>query len=127
MKKSNLIYVGHILTCINSILKYTDGMNEDDFMRNNMVQDAILRNFEVIGEATKQIGDDFRNQNPNIPWRKMAGLRDKLIHDYMGVDLLSVWEVVVQILPQQKLDRSEERRVGKECTVLCRSRWSPYH
>ena len=107
MKKSNLIYVGHILTCINSILKYTDGMNEDDFMRNNMVQDAILRNFEVIGEATKQIDDDFRNQNPNIPWRKMAGLRDKLIHDYMGVDLLSVWEVVVQILPQQKLDFEE--------------------
>lgn len=104
MKKEPHIYVGHILQCITSILEYTSGMNEDDFLRNKLVQDAVLRNFEVIGEASKQIDTPFREQYPQIPWRKMAGLRDKLIHDYMGVDLWAIWEVVATILPQQAID-----------------------
>lgn len=104
MSKDPLLYVGHILTCINAILEYTNGLTEEDFLNNKLVQDAVLRNFEVIGEATKQIEDPFRNQNPNIPWRKMAGLRDKLIHDYMGVDIWAVWQVIVEILPKQKND-----------------------
>lgn len=104
MSKSPLIYVGHILTCINSILDYTTGMDSDAFLRNKLVQDAVLRNFEVIGEATKQIDDFFRVKYPHVPWRRMAGLRDKLIHDYMGVDLWAVWQVIIDILPQQKID-----------------------
>lgn len=104
MKKEPYIYVGHILQCIESILEYTSGMNENDFLHNKLVQDAVLRNFEVIGEATKQIESPFRAEYSQIPWRKMAGLRDKLIHDYMGVDLWAVWEVVVTVLPQQAID-----------------------
>lgn len=104
MSKSPIIYVGHILTCINSILDYTSGMNDSEFLGNKLIQDAVLRNFEVIGEATKQIDESFRAKYPHVPWRRMAGLRDKLIHDYMGVDLWAVWQVIVDILPQQKID-----------------------
>jgi uncharacterized protein with HEPN domain len=104
MTKDPSIYVGHILMCVNAILEYTKGMDERAFLNNKLVQDAVLRNFEVIGEATKQVDDSFRTKYPHIPWRKMAGLRDKLIHDYMGVDLWAVWQVIIEVLPQQRLD-----------------------
>jgi uncharacterized protein with HEPN domain len=64
-----------------------------------MAQDAVIRNFEVIGEATKRLSDAIRNRRPDIPWREIAGFRDVLIHDYMGVNLRRVWLVVEQHLP----------------------------
>ena len=63
----------------------------------------MIRNLEIIGEATKRISTDVKNDNPEIPWREIAGLRDVLIHDYMGVDLHVVWNVVVQDVPKLKL------------------------
>jgi len=74
-------------------------MNEAEFLENKLVQDAVIRNFEIIGEATKNLTHDFRNQYNNVEWKKIAGMRDKLIHDYMGVDLWAVWGVVEDILP----------------------------
>lgn len=73
-------------------------MSEEDFMNHPMAQDAVIRNFEVIGEATKQLDDNFRKRYPDVEWRKVAGLRDKLIHDYMGVDLCALWLVVTDVL-----------------------------
>jgi len=64
-----------------------------------MIQDAVVRNLEVIGEATKQVPDSLRARAPELSWREMAGMRDKLIHDYLGVDLNLVWDVVVSELP----------------------------
>lgn len=64
-----------------------------------MVQDAVLRNLEILGEASKRVSDDLRNRASDVPWRQMAGLRDKLIHDYFGVDLSLVWDVVTSELP----------------------------
>ena len=86
MKKDLRVYLAHILECIQKIERYTaDG--KDRFMSDAMVQDAVLRNLEVIGEATKRLDDDYRREHPQIPWRAVAGLRDVLIHQYEGVDL----------------------------------------
>jgi uncharacterized protein with HEPN domain len=99
MEKDNLIYILHIKDCIDKIDTYTSGMSEQDFLDNTLVQDAVLRNFEIIGEAAKQLSVDFRNAHSHIEWKKIAGMRDKLIHDYIGVDLWAVWGVVVDIIP----------------------------
>jgi uncharacterized protein with HEPN domain len=69
------------------------------FFESPMIQDAVVRNLEVIGEATKQVPDSLRARAPELSWREMAGMRDKLIHDYLGVDLNLVWDVVVSELP----------------------------
>lgn len=100
MKKNSLIYINHIHDCIDKIKIYTNGLNEKDFLQNTLVQDAVIRNLEIIGEATKQLDLDFKNKYPDIEWKKIAGMRDKLIHDYIGVDLWAVWGVVEKIIPE---------------------------
>jgi uncharacterized protein with HEPN domain len=97
--KENKVYLDHILECINNILSYTEGMNEDTFNKNFMVQDAVVRNFQIIGEATKRIKPDFKTSHPDIPWKKMTGMRDKLIHDYFQVDLETVWNTITKDIP----------------------------
>ncbi len=64
-----------------------------------MVQDAVIRNLLVIGEATKGLSTEIRSDHPEIAWRRMAGMRDKLVHDYMGIDLRAVWRTVEHVLP----------------------------
>lgn len=99
MKKDPIIYIEHISVCINRIILYTEGLDENGFLENNLIQDAVIRNLEIIGEATKKLNEDFRLKYSAIEWRKIAGMRDKLIHDYIGVDLWAVWGVVENILP----------------------------
>jgi uncharacterized protein with HEPN domain len=72
-----------------------------------LLSDAVIRNFEVIGEATKKVSDDFNLIHSNLEWKKMAGMRDKLIHDYIGGRFWAVWRVVEDILPKLK-DQIEE-------------------
>jgi uncharacterized protein with HEPN domain len=97
--KENKVYIDHILDCINNILSYTEGMDEDSFNKNFMVQDAVVRNFQIIGEATKRIKADFKTAHPEVPWKKMTGMRDKLIHDYFQVDLETVWNTITKDIP----------------------------
>ena len=92
------LYLIHILECIEKIESYTvDG--REAFMKSRMIQDAVIRNFEVIGEATKRVSMDVRQQYPDIRWRDVAGFRDVLIHDYLGVDLDEVWNIVQTTMP----------------------------
>ncbi len=100
MKKDS-VYLRHILDAIEKIESYAE-VGKDTFMSTAHWQDATIRNLEIIGEAVKRLSDDFKKRNTNIPWRNVAGLRDVLIHDYMGVDLESVWNVVQANLPELK-------------------------
>lgn len=102
MRKDNLLYIEHILESIKDILSFNNELDQKGFLENKMIQDATIRNLEIIGEATKGLSEDFKLKYPEIEWRKMAGMRDKLIHDYIGVDLWAVWEVVDKILPNLK-------------------------
>ena len=97
--KDDSIYIDHILLSINNILIYTKDISKEDFAKNTLIQDAVIRNFEIIGEATKKISPDFKKVNFEVPWKEMAGMRDKLIHDYIGVDIQVIWDTIQQDLP----------------------------
>ena len=114
MKKDPIIYIEHISECISRIKIYTEGLDEAGFLQNNLIQDAVIRNFEIIGEATKNINEDFRSKYSEIEWKKIAGMRDKLIHDYIGVDLWAVWGVVENIIPTLDIKIKEIIKKEKE-------------
>ena len=99
--KDDSVYLIHVLECIKQIEEYTINGREE-FMNSRLIQDAVIRNIEIIGEATKQVSPGLRNEHPEIPWKEMAGMRDVLIHDYMGVDLQIVWNVVARNLAEIK-------------------------
>ena len=102
MHKSDSVYLKHILDSITQIEKYTQDLDVEDLIGNRLVQDAVIRQLEIIGEATKNLSDDFKNKKLAIPWKDIAGMRDKLIHGYFGVDLESVWLTVSEDIPNLK-------------------------
>lgn len=97
MTPDDLIYLQDIFDCLVRIEIYT-ASGQAAFLENPMIQDAVIRNFEVMGEATKRLSPEIRQANPDVPWRQIAGLRDVLIHDYGRVDILEIWGIVVNDL-----------------------------
>lgn len=96
------VYLADILEAINRIEIYTKGMALENFRRDSKTQDAVVRNLEIIGEASKRIPDDVRNTHPSAAWRSASAMRDFLIHDYPEVDVEAVWETIQQDIPSFK-------------------------
>jgi len=93
-KRENILLVEDMLVSLKRILEYTSGMTYDDFLNNQLVKDAVVRNFEIVGEAANMLSSDFRQQNSNVDWRSLVDFRNKLIHHYFGVYYEIVWEVI---------------------------------
>ena len=99
MSKLPLEYLCHILDECRFILTATSGMTKDQLMENEVMKRAVVRSLEIIGEAGKKIPADFKLKLPTISWKNMAGMRDRLIHDYMGVNYNIVWDVIFNKIP----------------------------
>ena len=102
MKRDDLVYVLDMLKSIAKIESYVSGIDEQEFLSNSETQDAVLRRLEIIGEASKQLSGSFRDSHPAVPWKKIAGLRDVLIHSYFGVNMERTWKVAKEDLSELK-------------------------
>ena len=99
-----LFFLVDIKNSLDKIFKYTDGIDFEKFISSDIVKDAVERNFEIMGEAVKNLTNDFKCNYPHIPFRQIAGMRDKLIHDYFGIDYEIVWKTIKDKLPEFKTD-----------------------
>jgi uncharacterized protein with HEPN domain len=95
------LYLRHILDAIQKIERYAE-VGHDEFIAESLRHDAVIRQLEIVGEAAKRLSPQVLSRSPDVPWRQVAGMRDVLIHDYMGVDLERVWNVLQQDLPSMR-------------------------
>lgn len=98
-KREDAVILQDINEAIERILSYTANMNYNDFGKDHKTQDAVIRNLEILGEAAKLLSDETKQKYSNIPWKDIAGTRDKLIHDYFGVNIDIVWDIAKNELP----------------------------
>ncbi len=101
MRESKLL-LRDILKAISAIDGFVEGVNFEDFKNNDEKSSAVIRKFEIIGEATKGLPENLKEKHPEIPWKEMAGFRDKLIHFYFGIKHELVWQALKKRLPQIK-------------------------
>lgn len=102
MKRDPLVFVSHILECIEIIERYVRNTKKSSFMKSVQKQDAVIRRIEIIGEATEHLSKEIKDRYPGIPWQRIAGMRDMLIHEYFGVDLELTWNVAKKDIPRLK-------------------------
>ncbi len=102
MNKDPIVFLKHMRDAMDDLEEYTQSLSQKKFSDSKMVQDAVIRKIEIIGEAVKNINVKFQNQYQEIPWKDIAGMRDKLIHHYFGIRLERVWNVVKEDVPSLK-------------------------
>jgi len=110
-KRSNIDLLKDILESVEKILHYTAGMSFETFASNELVKDAVLRNFTIIGEAANSLGEDFYEQFSEVEWRLVINFRHRVVHHYFGVDEQVVWEIVEDDLP--RLERKINEIIAK--------------
>lgn len=101
-RRDDGVYLRHALDAIGKIESYIRNVDRNTFHRDSLVQDGVVRQLEIIGEAVKRLSPEIRERHAHIPWKRIAGMRDKLIHDYFGVDLEAVWKTAKEDLPVLK-------------------------
>lgn len=102
MKREPIIFIQHILESIEDIEEFIKGVDKDSLAKNKEKQSAIIRQIEIIGEATKNIPQNIKRKYSSIPWKEIIGTRDKLIHHYFGVDLNILWKILEKDIPKLK-------------------------
>ncbi len=102
MKRDNSVYLKHILDAIEQIEEYLIDTSKDQFYQTKLIQDGVIRQLEIIGEATRSLSDDLRYQYPEVPWSKIIGMRNRMAHQYFNINLTIVWEVAKGELPDLK-------------------------
>ena len=100
--KDDRLYLIHIGECIDRIESYTQGMAKEAFLASSLVQDAVIRNLQTLAESTQRLSERAKENQPKIEWFKIAGFRNALVHDYLGVDLEKVWNILQNDLPVLK-------------------------
>ena len=107
------LYLKDIVAAMESIEEFIAGMDFEDFERDDKTASAVMRKLEIIGEAVKQVPEEIRQEYPQVPWKEMAGMRDKLIHFYFGVDYSLVWKAITERVPEVKQELQQIlRRAG---------------
>jgi uncharacterized protein with HEPN domain len=101
--KDDTLYLIHIFECITRIESYVHGIDFERFQEDSLTQDAVLRNLQIMAESTQRLSDMFKENHQDIEWAKISGLRNILVHDYLGVDLEVVWNIIASRLPQVKI------------------------
>lgn len=104
MQRAHDLYLKDILDAIRKIENYSENLTYEEFIKDELRQDGVVKNLEVIGEAVKNIPDDLRNKKPDVEWKKIAGLRDILTHEYFGINLEIVWDVIWNKIPGLKMN-----------------------
>ena len=102
-KHEDLPYINHILDAINDIQESVKSISKEEFLDNKDIRDANIRRLEIIGEAVKNLSEDFKNKNKSVEWKKIAGTRDVLIHAYFDVDVDLLWAILEKDIPELKL------------------------
>ena len=101
-KRDVALLLEDIVAAIGKIERYTAGLGREAFLADEKTIDAVVRNLEIIGEAARTVPDDFAAAHPEVPWMRIAGLRNRIVHDYFGLDLEIIWQILQVDLPQLK-------------------------
>ena len=102
-KRDPALLIEDMLGAIRKIERYMAGLEREGFLQDEKTIDSVVRNLEILGEAARQLPEDFTSRYPNVPWRQIAGLRNRIVHDYFDLDLEIIWQVIYHDLPSLQI------------------------